>query len=241
VAEAANQKARVVCFPEAYLPGLRGQDFDVSAFDEVARDEVMAATGALAKTHGITVILGTETCEPGARRIAAVVFGANGELVGTQLKNQLDPAEEAHYVPGEGRRVFEADGLRFGVAICHEGFRYPETVRWAATRGASVVFHPHLTGSDRAGTVPAHWGDPAAPYYEKAVMMRAIENTIYVASVNYAVRRQESATCLVTPAGECQARLPYGEEGVLVQAIDPAIATGRIANRYAPDRYREVT
>ena len=39
--------------------------------------------------------------------------------------------------------------MKFGVAICHEGWRYPETVRWAASRGARIVFHPQHTGSDR--------------------------------------------------------------------------------------------
>jgi predicted amidohydrolase len=29
LAEASAQGAEIVCFPEAYLPGLRGQDFDV--------------------------------------------------------------------------------------------------------------------------------------------------------------------------------------------------------------------
>ena len=29
-------------------------------------------------------------------------------------------------------QIFEVNGTRFGVAICHEGWRYPETVRWAA-------------------------------------------------------------------------------------------------------------
>ena len=29
LSEAAAQGAEIVCFPEAYLPGLRGQDFDV--------------------------------------------------------------------------------------------------------------------------------------------------------------------------------------------------------------------
>ena len=43
--------------------------------------------------------------------------------------------------------------LTFGIAICHEAFRYPETVRWAAVRGAKIVFHPHCTGSEmRAGS-----------------------------------------------------------------------------------------
>lgn len=72
-------------------------------------------------------------------------------------------------------------------------------------------------------------------------MMRSIENTIYFASVNYALRFQESATCLIAPTGQCQAYLPYGVEGVLVQKINLAEATGLIAARYAPERYREVS
>jgi predicted amidohydrolase len=39
--------------------------------------------------------------------------------------------------------MFQAGPLTFGIVICHEGWRYPETVRWAARRGAHVVFHPH--------------------------------------------------------------------------------------------------
>ena len=70
-------------------------------------------------------------------------------------------------------------------------------------------------------------------------MMRSRENTIYFASVNYALRFQESATSLIAPSGECQAYLPYGQEGVLVQAIDVEEATGLLATRYAPERYRE--
>ncbi len=33
--EASAGGARIACFPEAYLPGLRGQDFEVFPFDEV--------------------------------------------------------------------------------------------------------------------------------------------------------------------------------------------------------------
>ena len=106
-------------------------------------------------------------------------------------------------------------------------------------RGAKIVFHPQHTGSDRAGVRLTQWGAADAPYYEKAMMMRSLENTIYFASVNYALRFQESATSLIAPSGECQAHLPYGQEGVLVQAIDVEKATGLLAVRYAPERYRE--
>jgi len=241
VAKAATAGAQIVCFPEAYLPGLRGMDFDVCAFDEGERQRVVTAVSALARHHHIVIILGTENPTAAGRQVAAVVIDRNGAVQGTQTKNQLDPTEDAHYVPGQTRQVFEVDGVRFGIAICHEGFRYPETVRWAAARGARVVFHPHLTGSDRQGRRLERWGDPAAPYYEQAMRLRAIENTIYFASVNYALQFQESATCIIRPDGTCQAFLPYGEEGVLVQAIDLQAATGKIAGRYAPDRYQDPT
>jgi predicted amidohydrolase len=125
------------------------------------------------------------------------------------------------------------------VVICHEGFRYPETVRWSAVRGAKIVFHPHHSGSDKEGVLLTRWGDPTAPYYEKAMMCRALENGIYFASVNYAMRYQESATTLVDPSGQCQAFLPYGQEGVLVQEINLELATGIYASRFRPDCYRE--
>jgi predicted amidohydrolase len=83
------------------------------------------------------------------------------------------------------------------------------------------------------------WGSVGGPYYEKAMMCRSLENTVYFASVNYAFRYQESATSLIGPSGECLAHLPYGQEGVLVHAIDGAAATGVLASRYAPERYQE--
>jgi hypothetical protein len=113
-------------------------------------------------------------------------------------------------------------------------------VRWAAVRGAKIVFHPQLTGSNQDGVRLTQWGAADGPYYEKAMMMRSRENTIYFASVNYALRFQESATSLIAPSGLCQAYLPYGQEGVLVQAIDVEEATGLLAARYAPERYQEI-
>ena len=237
MADAAGQGAEIVCFPEAYLPGLRGVDIEVLPYDQDAQDRVLQSVTEWARTFGIATIFGMEWLVDGGRQIVAAVVDAYGQLLGIQSKNQLAPSEDEFYIPGSGRYLFEVKGVKFGVVICHEGWRYPETVRWAAVRGAQIVFQPHQTGSDLVGTQLVQWGTAEAPYYEKAMMLRAIENTIYFASVNYAQRYQESATCLIAPSGECQAFLPYGEEGVLVQTIDVAAATGLIAARYAPERY----
>jgi predicted amidohydrolase len=241
LSEASAQGAEIVCFPEAYLPGLRGQDFDVFPFDRTQQERALQAVAHWARTYAVATILGMERLTEAGRQIAAVVIDAQGRIQGCQTKNQLDPTEDRFYVPGDTRRLFEVNGMKFGVAICHEGWRYPETVRWAAVRGAKIVFHPHLTGSDQQGVRPTQWGAAGGPYYEKAMMMRSKENTIYFASVNYALRFQESATSLIDPSGRCQAYLPYGQEGVLVQAIKTEEATGLLATRYAPERYHEET
>jgi predicted amidohydrolase len=237
--EASTQGAAIVCFPEAYLPGLRGQDFEVFPFDWNQEERVLKTVSEWARQYRIAVILGMEKLTKAGRQIAAVVFDATGEIQGYQTKNQLDPSEDRFYVPGNTRRVFQVQGLKFGIAICHEGWRYPETVRWAAVRGARIVFHPQLTGSQREGMRLKEWGAAGGPYYEKAMMLRSIENTIYFASVNYALRFPESATSLIDPLGRCQAYLPYGQEGVLAQSIEIEKATGLLAGRYAPERYQE--
>jgi predicted amidohydrolase len=94
----------------------------------------------MARSHDIAIILSMERVTPQGSQIASVVIDRSGRQLGWQSKNQLDPSEDRFYVPGRTRRVFDIDGLRFGIVTCHEGWRYPETVRWAAVRGASIVF-----------------------------------------------------------------------------------------------------
>ena len=241
LSDAAAQGAEIICFPEAYLPGLRGQDFQVLPFDQARQERVLQAVAQWARLYAVATILCMERLTEAGRQIVAVVIDARGQIQGTQTKNQLDPTEDSFYVPGNARRLFEIKGIKFGVVICHEGWRYPETVRWAAIRGAKIVFHPHHTGSDQEGVRLTQWGAAGGPYYEKAMMMRSMENTIFFASVNYALRFQESATSLIAPSGQCQAYLPYGQEGVLVQGVKVEEATGLSANRYAPERYQDFT
>jgi hypothetical protein len=44
---------------------------------------------------------------------------------------------------------------------------------------------PHHTGSDQQGRRLTQWGAANSPYYEKAMIMRSMENTIYFASERY--------------------------------------------------------
>jgi predicted amidohydrolase len=235
--EAAAKSVAIVCFPETYLPGLRGLDFAVPPHDQQRQAAALESVRAAAERHHVAVVMGMEWQTSAGLHNVAFVISRKGTVVDYQAKNQIPLEEEAYYVPEGRRRLFEVDGVPFGVTICHEGWRYPESVRWSAARGARVVFHPQLTGSDLTGPTLDRWCDPSSPYYEKAMVMRSIENTIYFASVNYAMRYQESATSLVGPDGECLAHVPYGREQLLLHDLDLSRATGLCARRYNPAFY----
>jgi predicted amidohydrolase len=235
--DAGAQGVAIVCFPETYIPGLRGQDFAVPPPDQRRQQAALDEICAAARRHGVAVVIGMEWQTHTGLHNRAFVVGRDGAVAGWQAKNQLPPEEEPFYVPDGQRRLFEIDGVPFGITICHEGWRYPESVRWAAVRGAQLVFHPQLTGSDRTGATLTRWGDPRSPYYEKAMVARSVENSIYFASVNYAMRYQESATSLLGPDGDCLAYVPYGHERLLVYDLDLSRATGLYARRFNPAFY----
>src|SRR5262249_5860065 len=89
LAEASGQGAEVVCSPEAYLPGLRGVDFDVPPFDQTHYERVIQTVARLARTYKVATILGTERPTDAGRLNLAVVFDARGEIMGYQTKNQV--------------------------------------------------------------------------------------------------------------------------------------------------------
>jgi predicted amidohydrolase len=235
--EARARQVAIVCFPEAYLPGLRGGDFAVPSPDQSRQQALLASLAEAAATRHVAIVMGMEWETPAGVHNVAFVIDRDGTVQGYQAKNQIPPVEEPFYVADGKRRLFEIDGVPFGITICHEGWRYPEAVRWSAARGAKIVFHPQLTGSDEQGPTLNGWGDPAAPYYEKAMIARAAENEIYFASVNCAMRFQDSATSLINPDATCAAFVPYGEEQLLVLDLDLAAATGLYAKRYDPGLY----
>jgi len=237
--EAADKHAEIICFPESYIPGLRGVGFEVEEHSPEKLRSALEKVCGLAKEYRIAVILTMDWDHNGQILNVAHVISSTGDVLGYQTKNQLDPSEDPIFTPGTERNIFDLNGVKFGITICHEGFRYPESVRWAARRDAQIVFHPHCTGNDTIGGQIREWGDKNSPYYEKAMMMRAMENTIYFASVNYTMRFPESATSLIGPDGTCIAYQEYGKPGVLVVDIDTAKATGLLAKRFKPELYSE--
>jgi len=231
IAQASTEGAGLICFPECFVPGYRGAGKTVLPPDPRFLERAWSAIAAAAAKANLAVVLGTERVVDDALLITALVINRDGTIAGFQDKVQLDPSEESTYSPGSERRVFQSGPLTFGVAICHEGWRYPETVRWAVRHGAHIVFHPHFHEAEPGSYRPSSFADPANSFHEKAVLCRAAENTCYFATVNYASAGSPTTSAVVRPDGTLLSYQPYGKEGLLIADIDIAAATGLLAAR----------
>jgi predicted amidohydrolase len=231
IEQASREGATVICFPECYVPGYRFPDKPVPPPTEVFLEGAWAEIASAAAAGNIAVVLGTERMVDGKPRITVLVINPDGTRAGFQDKMQLDPSEDHFYSPGSERQIFEVGALRFGVVICHEGWRYPETVRWAARRGAHVVFHPHYGEAEPGSYRPTTFADPLNSFHEKAALCRAAENSCYFASVNCAVDGSPTTSVVASPDGTVLAWQPYGVEGLVVADVDTSRATGFLAAR----------
>ena len=150
----------------------------------------------------------TRACMP-----RSLVINRDGTVAGFQDKVQVDPSEDGTYTPAADRQVFQSGSLTFGVSICHEGWRYPETVRWAARRGAHVVFHPHYHPPDADSYRPSTFADPANTFHEKAMLCRAAENTATspASTTRSTGRRPRPPWC--GPTARCRHSSPMARKG----------------------------
>lgn len=231
IAQAGHAGALVVAFPECYVPGYRTTAHPGASPTAAFLDGAVRQVAAAAAQAGVAVALGTERIVDGHHRITTCVVDRDGTLLPFHDKLQLDPSEEPTWHAGETRHVYTVGPLTFGLAICHEGWRYPETVRWAARRGAQVVFVPHFHEAEPGSYRPTTFLEAGNTFHEKALLCRAAENTVWIAAVNYAGEGAPTTSAVIRPDATVQAWQPYGAPGLLVADLDLSLATGLLASR----------
>jgi predicted amidohydrolase len=86
IGDAASAGARVVCFPECFVPGYRWPGQPSPPIDPQFLDHALREVGRAARTARIAVLLGTERVTPVGLQIAVAVYGPDGEILGWQDK-----------------------------------------------------------------------------------------------------------------------------------------------------------
>lgn len=94
IAQAATERAGIICFPECFVPGYRGAGKAVPPPDAALLHRAWSTLAAVAAKADIAVVLSTERIVDGALLATAVIINRDGAIAGFQDKVQLDPSEE---------------------------------------------------------------------------------------------------------------------------------------------------
>ena len=222
--------AEIYVLPELYLSG-----YAFSQTDELARvalptsnryfDELLV----ISKEKGIAICGGYAewvATDSGSTYFNSAFLIADGELKLNYRKTHLFFRETQFFTPGDtGFSVIEWRGVRLGVMICFDWF-YPEAARALAMAGADVILHP---------------SNLVLPYCQNAMYARALENRVFIATVNRVGRETNShgddltftgASQVVSPSGEYLVILPVATEEVQTVEIDPTVARSKRINEF---------
>jgi predicted amidohydrolase len=227
--QAARADARIVCFPETQTVGYR---VDIATPDDpvpVERlDELHGRVAQRCGQLGLACILGTETPQESNPRggkpyNSALVISEEGRVLGVHHKARLTPLDALAYTPGRTFETFELCGVRVGVVICFEGFRFADTTRECVRQGAQLIFHPQNNT-----TRPNAW---KVPIHHAMIVTRAAENTVWFASCNACLEpHQNCRSLVVAPDGRIAAQSELLREELVTADLDIARATRAMFN-----------
>lgn len=220
VDQAGARGVQILCFPEGQTAGYRVDITRADAPVEAAKlDALHARVARRCGELGMACILGTETPVPGGKPYnSALVISPRGEIFGSHHKTKLTPMDALAYSPGSGFAVHELFGVKVGIVICYEGFRFAHSTRECVRQGAQLVFHPQNNT-----TRPNDW---KIPIHHAMAVTRAAENTIWFASCNVAHDPHQNCRSLViAPDGRIHAQSELKREELVVADIDISLAT----------------
>lgn len=175
VGEAAENGAKIVCFPEMFNTGynfdLIGGDF--YRYGENLDGNTVSVLRQAAKTHGCYVIapITLEKKVPGVFYNSAVLIDDEGNVQGEYSKHHLWAAERYYFHCGDEIPVFDTKYGRLGIMICYDA-GFPEVARILTLKGAELIF------------MPSAWRVQDWDMWNLNIPQRALENTLYVAGVN---------------------------------------------------------
>lgn len=193
-AEAAEQGADVVVFPEATMAcfgiplGPVAEELDGPWASEVA---------SIAASNDVVVVAGMFRPSDDGRVFNTVLVTGRGAHLGYDKIHLFDAfgfAESRTVAPGAAPVTIEVAGVTIGIATCYD-VRFPELFRLLADRGASAVL------------LPASWGagEGKRSQWELLVRARALDSTSWV----FACGQADPLASGISPRGTAPTGIGY--------------------------------
>jgi NAD+ synthase (glutamine-hydrolysing) len=215
IAEARDQGAALVVFPELALSGYPPEDLLLkTSFLERA---AAALQELAAQTRGIVALVGFPESADDVYNAAAVL--ADGEIAAVYRKMYLPNYgvfdEQRYFQSGAEAGIFELNGISIGVTVCEDIWEPGPPAMTEALAGAQLIVNlsasPYRIGYGHGR--------------ERMLVQRAVDNLAAVVFVNTVGGQDELVfdghSLAVDQDGRVLARCPQFEESLTLCTIDP--------------------
>lgn len=209
IEEAMNEKPDIICLPETWNTGFFPKK-NLKELADVNGYKTKKLLSTLAKKYNVNIVGGSvATKKEDDVYNTSYIFNREGEVVAEYDKiHGFSPSGEHEYFKGgQGVCTFELDGVKAGIVICYD-LRFVELIRTLALRGIEILF------------LPAEWPHPRLKHWKTLSIARAIENQMFVATINGVGEAGALKFCgnsmIIDPWGEVLANA--GEEEKIVTA-----------------------
>jgi predicted amidohydrolase len=208
IEEAADQEARLICFPELALVSYSTHR-EVLKVAQAIPGPVTRALEAIAKRLDVYISVGMAERDGNRHHITQILVGPEGYL-GKFRKNHPTGGEQAcGFVPGESFPTWDIDGFRLGILICFDG-RHRNTLEAMKKAHVDVIHHPHGNGVGGLGREAEEWTRSKAVYFvPRATAARAymlVNNSAEDTVQPNGKMRYSSGALVIDPLGQIVAR-----------------------------------
>jgi predicted amidohydrolase len=213
--EAAAAGADVVHFPETALPGYAG--VNLPGLEGYSWERLRAESERLldlARAVGVWLVVGSmHPLSAGhAPHNALYVIHPRGELVDRYDKLFCTRQDLAHYTPGDYFAVFDMNGVRCGLLICHD-LRYPELYREYYRRGVRCLFQSFHNANFPGRTIHTTITRPT-------LQGHAANNYFWLSVSNASGYYQSWPSAFIAPDGTIRGQLRQHRAGWMLNCVD---------------------
>jgi predicted amidohydrolase len=174
-------------FPEGILSGYCPEDEHFTqTLSAEAIDQALAKVKSKVLQKNVHCLLGSVMKDGDDWYNCSLFISPNAEFV--YRKNNLSTLDRKHFSAGSALRVYKSTGITFGIQMCRE-LVFPEQWKLLKKAGAQLIFHINnsIKQSDEVR--------------EHLLIARAIENQLWVCSVNNAAAPQAMRSMIIDPFG----------------------------------------
>lgn len=227
---------------QQYLTGefadsLRGKQYDILLMPEkwINGNIEQAAKGIwdileyftdLSLNSGAIIVPGSFSVYRSGKLFNSSPVIYDGKIIGWQDKIALFREEKKYYSPGRDINVFDAKGLKIGVAVCYDA-DFPYFTKVAVSKGVEIMLNPSL--------IVEKFHDMWYIY----IKSRSLENRVPYVSVNSISDPFNGASIITKPEPyDFGVKLKYekfGKESIIESTIDVSSIRDLILKRFDED------